>query len=254
MGFNVADPELFETAMLAFVPFVLSRPRVVHLELRDDRIDRELADRMGLEAKTSGTWRTDLRPSEDDIIAGFNQSKRRNTRLAERRGVTISEADDLDFASDYFDQLIDVFAKQNLTPTYDEERVRAMMRLVQPAGDLLCLRARNEDGICIATAIYVFHGTKSVFWGNASWRGHQKLYPNEALHWYAMRWLKKAGVEEHEWGGGGDYKKGYGGAPVVVEGYSASRNALLRHGRVAAERAFYGSRDIRARIKDRLAG
>src|SRR3546814_2118232 len=36
------------------------------------------------------------------------------------------------------------------------------------------------------------------------------LRPNQALHWYAMRYWKARGVHLHDWGGTGDYKKNYG--------------------------------------------
>lgn len=253
MGFNVADPDAFDAALPSVVPFLTSQPRVVHVEFRDDRVTPQRAERLGMTTTIGNSWVTDLRQTEEEVLASFNQSKRRNTRLAERRGVVIEEASGESFVDDFYPQLTEVFAKQNLTPTYGEDRVRQLIRHVEPAGNLLLLRARNEDRECIATAIFVHHGQTSVFWANASMRQHQKLFPNEALHWYALRKLKSLGVERHEWGGGGDYKIGYGGTPIDIPVHSASRNAVVRQARVAAERAFYGARNLRAKIVARAS-
>ena len=59
-------------------------------------------------------------------------------------------------------------------------------------------------------------GRSSYFWGGASWREHQILQPNEAIFWHAMRYWKERGVMTFDMGGGGDYKRKYGGAELVV--------------------------------------
>ena len=57
-------------------------------------------------------WEVDLRRPEEEIFGGMTSACRRCIRKAEKVGVTIEEADDLEFADDYYAQLRDVFAKQ----------------------------------------------------------------------------------------------------------------------------------------------
>jgi hypothetical protein len=110
-----------------------------------------------------------------------------------------------------------VFAKQGLVPTYNIERVRELIRRVQRTGKLLLLRARNSEGRCIATGIFLGISPGTIyFWGGASWRFYQNLRPNDLLMWTAMRMGKARGIQILDLGGAGDYKKKFGGNPISV--------------------------------------
>src|SRR5258708_8363031 len=135
---------------------------------------------------------------------------RRCIRKADKSGLKIEEAHDLAFADEYYEQLQDVFAKQSLVPTYSVERVRALVRNVEPAANVLLIRARDPEGKCIATGIYPGFNQNSQFCGNASFRAYQNLRPNEACHWYAIRYGKKRGFTMSDWGGRGIYKEEHG--------------------------------------------
>ena len=117
----------------------------------------------------------------------------------------------------FVEQLGEVFARQGLVPTYGIERVRELIRYIQPTGNLLLLRARDREGRCIATGIFiVISSTTMYFWGNASWREYQSQRPNDLLTWTAMLAAKKRGVGILDLGGAGDYKKKFGGRPIAV--------------------------------------
>jgi hypothetical protein len=122
-------------------------------------------------------------------------------------------------------------------PTYPARRVRALVRHLGGTGHVLLLRARGPDGTCLATGIYPAYHRVAEFWGNASWRAHQHLRPNEALHWYAMRYWKARGVTVFDWGGGGSYKEKYGGRPVRRPWLRKSRFGMLEVLRTWAKRA-----------------
>ena len=47
-----------------------------------------------------------------------------------------------------------------------------------------------------------------------------QVRPNEAIHWYALRYWKARGMEWHDWGGGMKYKEKYGVAPVGTYSYA----------------------------------
>src|SRR5258705_13983443 len=107
---------------------------------------------------------------------------RRCVRKAEKSGVRIEEAHDLAFADEYYEQLKDVFAKQSLVPTYSVERVRSLVRNMEPSGNVLLIRARDAEGKCIATGIYPDFNKIPEVWGKASFRASHNLRPNEACH------------------------------------------------------------------------
>ncbi|HWS39189.1 MAG TPA: GNAT family N-acetyltransferase [Actinoplanes sp.] len=154
------------------------------------------------------------------------------------------------FADEFYDQLRDVFAKQNLVPTYSVERVRSLIRHLGPAGRLLLLRARDGDGRCIATALLPWHHRTMYFWDGASHRAHQHLRPNETLIGYAMRWARERGVTEFDFVGGNSYKQKYGTTEVAVPWVRRSRSPLVAHLRDAAKPGYA----IRQRTVARLTG
>jgi hypothetical protein len=137
-------------------------------------------------------------------------------RKAQKSGVVIEEANDAAFADDYYAQLKDVFKKQSLTPPHGIERPQQLIKHVFPTGNLLLLRARNPEGVCIATGIFPAFNGIAFFWGAASWRQYQNLRPNELLFWHAVRYWKARGMKKFDMGGGGEYKRKYGCYEIFV--------------------------------------
>jgi len=137
------------------------------------------------------------------------------------------------FADEYYEQLIEVFARQGRRPPYDLELVREMIHCVEPSGSLLMLRAVAPDGTRIATALFPAREEFAYFWGGASPVSHRILRPNDAIFWHAIRHFRERGVELFDFGGGGDYKRKFGGPerqiPVMrrsrVPGLLTLRNA-----------------------------
>jgi hypothetical protein len=73
------------------------------------------------------------------------------------------------------------------------------------------------------------------FWGGASWRQHQILRPNEAIQWQAMKIGKQKGVHTYDMGGGGEYKRKYGGREIAVPWFRKSKYAWISHMRNLAQ-------------------
>jgi CelD/BcsL family acetyltransferase involved in cellulose biosynthesis len=211
MGFNV-DPAVPRRAALeALLPFAFRELGCAHLEIRDRGFVAGDLDGLGMRWADAPTAVIDLTLDEDALFGRMASACRRNIRKADKSGVVIEEANADDaFAEEFYDQLRDVFAKQNLVPTYPVGRVRSLLRHLGPAGDLLVLRARDPEGRCIATAVLPWYHRTMYFWGGASYRQHQHWRPNEALIWYALRYAKSRGVTEFDFVGGNAYKAKYG--------------------------------------------
>lgn len=238
MGFNLQEGVPRRAAADALLRFAWHELGCRHLELQDRRLALADVDGLGFEHTLRFTFELDLTVPEDELFSRMTSACRRAIRKADKVGVTVEEAHDLGFADDYYDQLLDVFAKQRLVPTYPRERVRELVRHVDPGGRLLLLRARDADGRCVATGIFPGMNTTMVFWGGASRREDQHLRPNEALFWYAMRHWKRAGIALCDLGGGGEYKRKYGVREVHVPFVRKSRPQLLSPTREAVRHAF----------------
>jgi hypothetical protein len=232
MGFVLQSHISRTEALDALRQFAFEDLKCVHLELMDRRIEANtLGSRFGL--RSYNGFEIDLSRSEENILSNMAPACRRCIKKAVRGGVTIEEAHDSGFVTDYYAQLKDVFAKQGLSPTYSVDRVASMVDHLHATGNLLLLRAFDTKRRCIATGIFPAMHDRAYFWGGASWREHQHLRPNELLFWYAMRYWKARDVRYLDMGGSGDYKRKYGGQEISVPWVRTSRYPILpflRHG------------------------
>ena len=210
-------------AVQALIRFAFDELGCIHLEMMDRNLSGEDVKKLDLAHRFLRGFEIDLTNPEDRLFANMSAACRQCIRKAEKSGVTIHEADDMMFADDYYEQLQEVFKEQNLVPTYEVGRVRDLISYMHGTGHLLLLRARDPQGRCIATGIFPAMNTTMYFWGGASWKASQGYRPNEALHWYAMKHWKARGMTCYDMGGGGEYKRKYGGREIKVPWVRASR-------------------------------
>jgi hypothetical protein len=236
MGFNLSPETSRAEVASAFIRFAHRELGVAHLELMDRRLPLEDAEHHRWKHRVFRNFEIDLTLSEEDLFAQLKGACRTSIRKSQREGVTIEIANDPAFADDYYAQLTDVFNKQGLAPTYGIERVRLLMKHLLPTGNLLLLRARDPHGDCVATGIYPAFNDSMYFWGGASWRKYQILQPNEPLHWFAMCYWKERGKARCDMGGGGEYKRKYGGHEIAVPYIRSSRYPGLETARNLAQR------------------
>jgi|SRR5208283_3136380 len=236
MGFNLQPSVPRHVAAAALADFAFKELRCVHFEVVDSHITLEDIAGLGFAHEMHPTMQIDLTQSEDDLFKNMTKSCRWTVRKAEKNGVVIEEAQDAEFAQDYASQLEDVFAKQHLVPHFDVDRVRALIKHVHPTGMLLLLRARDPEGRCIATGLYPGMNQTAYYWGGASWREYQKLYPNELLHWYAIRYWKRRGLTTYNMVGNMEFKQKFGGRETAVPMIGKARNRLIEQLRSSAPR------------------
>jgi hypothetical protein len=249
IGFNVR-PEYSRSRFLQpLTEWAFRELRCVHVEVSDLGFSTNDSQPAGFARAAYESYKSDLTRSEDELLGAMEGACRRCIRKAAKSGVVVEEAQDLEFADEYYEQLRDVFAKQGKTPTYSVERVRILLKRLLPTGRLLAVRARNAEGRCIATGIYPGMNHVAFFWGNASWRTEQHLRPNEYLHWYALRYWKQRGVTLFDWGGGGTYKEKYGVQPHVVPWLYKSKYPLITTIRDEARALFYRTQTLVGRLR-----
>jgi hypothetical protein len=246
MGIRLLPNVPKRAAVEAVARYAFRELNCVHVEMNDPNISWEDVADLGFEHTVYREFVIDLTEDEDAIYSRMSgKSCRYCIRKAEKLGVIIEEASDEGFADDYYEQLCDVFAKQSLVPTYGKERVRLLIRHLLPTGNLLLLRAREPQGRCIATSIFVGLHDFAYFWGNASWRQDQHFCPNEALQWYAIRYWKQRGSRYYDLGWG-TYKRKYGGVLVESDRLWKSKYRWISWARRAAQ--------LGHRLRQRLAG
>ena len=235
MGF-VLFPEACRTSALrGLFAFAFDQLGCAHVELMDRRLTGADLGDLGVQYRSYKGFAVDLLQDEPTLFANFTSACRRCVRKADKEGVTVEVASSDGFAEDYFAQLKDVFAKQGLVPTYGLDRVKQLIAHLHPSGQVLLLRARDRDDRSIATGIFPFLNGVMYFWGGASWRQFQMFRPNQALHWFAMRHAKANGIRIYDLGGGGEYKRQYGGREIEVPWIRKSKYGWIESVRNVAQ-------------------
>ena len=145
----------------------------------------------------------DLTKPEDELLAGMNQSTRRNIRLAARRGVVVREGTPGDLPSFY--ALMQITGKRDGFGIHSADYYRAAFELFVSRGWAKLLIAQvHEAGVVPSpiAAIMVFaFGGKAWYMYGASGNEHRERKPSHALQWEAMRWAKGRGAEKYDlWG------------------------------------------------------
>jgi hypothetical protein len=238
IGFNLLPGVSRSAALAAVEDLAWNTLKCLHMEISDPYFSPADGEELGFSCQYYTSYRTDLTKSEDELFNHMDSACRRCVRKAEKSGVVIEEAHDAAFAGEYYAQLKDVFSKQGLVPTYSVDRVRALIKHLEPTGRILLLRARDPEGNCIATGIFPGFNKIAEFWGNASFRSGQIYRPNEAIHWYVMRYWRKRGVEVYDWGGEGTYKEKYGCKLHRVPWLTKSRYQIVSKLRDEAKQMF----------------
>jgi hypothetical protein len=228
MGFNLS-PNAPRREILRRLPrYAFGTLRCSYLEFIDPGV--QIEDLNGLDYKVEHLpwFAIDLTKSEDDLFAEMKHQCRSNIRKSIKSGIVIEESCDAGFAEEYYAQYIDVLEKRSLVPAYSLDTVRCMIERLLPTGNMLLLRARNPDGLSIATGIFVAKNKTGVFWGAASWRAHQSLRPNELLAWHGMTALKARGIQELHFGGECEqYKEKFGCYEAKIYRIAKARNVVL---------------------------
>lgn len=161
-------------------------------------------------------------------------------------GVKIQVPEHLhEFAEEYYNELVDVFSKQGLTPTYSVDHVKYLLDNVSPCHRILLEARHPETNICIATIIFIYHNHMAFYWGAASYRAYQKYCPNELLMFEAIKLMKEAGISLLEMEGIRPYKEKYN--PIQ---YSKPQILIAKYPFVIpmknfAKKAFYSIRKFK---------
>ncbi len=240
MGFNLISHSDLPEALRLLPEFVFKSLHCIHFELMHRGATVSMADDVRMVHRVYSGFEVDLSISEDEIFERMSPACRRCIRKAEKDGIKIKEANTTEFADEYFEQLRRVFKRQRLVPPYGVERIRSLIRHVSPTGRLLLLRAEDASGHCIATGIFPADSQSMYFWGGASLPDERSSRPNEALQWSAIRHWRSRGVMNYDMGGGGEYKRKYGGREIAIPWFRGSRSPIweaLRHAALIAQRS-----------------
>lgn len=186
------------------------------------------------------TFLIDLTKTEEELLSQVSQKTRYNVRLAQRKGVIVTEDNSPETFEVYL-KLLKETTRRDKFYAHDENYHRRMWETLNPAGIAHLLVARYKGEI-ITTWIFFVFGNVLYYPYGASTRKHREVMASNLLMWEGIRFGKKAGCKTFDmWGSLGPdadskdpwygfhrFKKGYGGKLVEFVGtYDLVINPLL---------------------------
>ncbi len=163
----------------------------------------------------------DLRPTEEELLAGMKPKTRYNIRLAIKHGVRVEEgtAEDLRL---FYEMYTETSARDGFIirqfPYY-----RDALGAFLEGGCARMFLARLTDETIAGLVLFMF-GTRALYFCGASRASHRDTMPNHLLQWEAIRWAKAQGCRTYDFWGAPDkldeqapmygvyrFKEGFGG-------------------------------------------
>ena len=139
----------------------------------------------------------DLSGPESEILGGFKSKTRYNTRLAERRGVSVRHGGEQDLPS-FFDLTVETGRRDGFA-IHDKDYYGTVFNAFAPDDAALFVAA--HEGRDLAALMAVKTGGEAVYLYGASTSRERRRMPSYAVQWAAMRWARANGCHRYDlWG------------------------------------------------------
>jgi peptidoglycan pentaglycine glycine transferase (the first glycine) len=136
------------------------------------------------------------RGSEEEILARMKPKTRYNIRLAARRGVAVSEADDLDA----FLRLLETTGSRDSFSVHSPSYYHRAYAEFSPQGSVVLLMAAYQEEP-LAGLMAFAQGNRAWYLFGASSDLHRDVMAPHLLQWEAIRWARAKGCTEYDlWG------------------------------------------------------
>lgn len=144
----------------------------------------------------SRTLVVDLRPPEDEILSGMKQKTRYNIHLAKRKGVVVTQSDNVW----KFYNLIQVTSDREKFDVHSQEYYQKVYDRFFESGCCELFFAEKEGKLLAAIMVFAF-GQRAWYFYGASSNQDRNLMAPYALQWEAMLWARRKGCVEYDlWG------------------------------------------------------
>ena len=140
----------------------------------------------------SVTLITDLTQNEDALLAGMHSKTRYNIRLAQKKGVVVSESRDIKIWND----LMAETSKRDGFRAHPDEYYREMLDC-----GIVKLFVASYEGQPLAAMIATFFGDTATYLHGASSNEARDVMAPYALHFEVMKMAKSIGCARYDWWG-----------------------------------------------------
>ncbi|MBF7097335.1 GNAT family N-acetyltransferase [Alkalibacter mobilis] len=207
MSYDLYDNTLIKDLLEPTVKYIFKSTGCLYIEIVDKNLGPEDMEYIKYETQLVTTLEIPINKSDEEILAGVKRNCRQFIHQFENRGATaeISEPND-EFAREMYSQICEVFAKQNLVPTFSLKKIELMLKHLGETDMVVCVTARNPEGVPIGCYIGCGMNKKCFGWCIGSRKEYLWYRPNEYLFWYGLRYCRGHGRESYDFSGVAEYK------------------------------------------------
>jgi hypothetical protein len=150
---------------------------------------------LGFETSLNISQVCSLEGGEEQVWARMHKTRRTSIRKAIKDGMEVRATDDPGIVYEFFRSYVKALARKGLAPTYSRDQIRDMLSILLPAQHVLPLRV-TQDGRVVGAAFFVHDDRAMYFWDGASDPDDLQSYPNDLMHWTAIKTAAAHGLTE----------------------------------------------------------
>lgn len=164
----------------------------------------------------------DLDRSEEEILGQMKQKGRYNIRLADKKGVRVTESEDVES----FYKILKETTERDYFSGHNKKYYESMIKILGK-NDMAKLYFAKHEGETLAGIIVTFHESTATYYYGASSNHKRHLMAPYLLQWHAIKEAKKRGMshydmlgiapldaKNHPWAGVTQFKTKFGGKRV----------------------------------------
>jgi len=222
--------------------------KIDHLEFSNPIFDPKIVRHQGFQCREGITYAVELSPKEEFMWKNLKKkSCRWAIHKAQKNNLIVEDTNDPRIINEYYSQLIEVFARQKLIPTYQYKRPEILFNSLKKHNLLFSLRIKYKSQT-IATGLFPYDNRCVYFWGGASWSKFRHFCPNDLLHWELMKMAGEIGILRYDMGNGSSFKSKFGGKLTPIYHWYKSYNPLAKIARSLYKYQFQILQKLKGRI------
>ncbi|MBN2051284.1 MAG: peptidoglycan bridge formation glycyltransferase FemA/FemB family protein, partial [Spirochaetales bacterium] len=168
-------------------------------DLKESLTKARLLEKAPVDIQPPDTVMIPLEPPEEDLLAAMKHKTRYNIRLAEKKGVRVTEGSEADLSD--WHRLYEETLRRDRIAGHSRRYFKTLFSQGRSFGQgapVLRLLFAEAQGERVAAVIVGRCGLRATYLYGASSNRHRNLMPAYALQWHAMKTEKAAGTSNYD--------------------------------------------------------
>jgi hypothetical protein len=198
--------------MEVLIPYLERHLGVHHIEILSPDLDPGTMLMLDFRGEPWPTYRMPLVPGDEaQTLKRLKTSARRNVARGVKLGLEVRFESDERFVDEHYDQIREVYLRGGHSVNFGRRRVLECFRRMRDAGNLIAVSVYLPEGrINIATGMFTIEGKELLLWTWAHRARYRWYRPTELMTWTVIQQALKAGCENFDLMGLGEFKTRFG--------------------------------------------